>query len=248
MSQKINVDIGAIERSLLEEDFPKEAEQIIGVDGLSSYEIKLLNKCINHNPISDEEFKDLKKLLNDYRPYLEKYKPAETLEAVDKTKKMIVTENDFLDLVNNSDNILKINIPFGGEYYPVELEILPLDDSRMIESLSNHVDLFRGFEAEDILLFNDAQQGKELSKEEQAIVEKMNKEINERASENRMKQIDTLLASQTRLKNSPANYETRLEFWQKFNFQAKFAIYFKVEDMLGLNEDVSNNLFRLDEE
>lgn len=246
MSQKINVDIGAIERSLLEEDFPKEAEQIIGADGLSSYETKLLNKCINHNPISDEEFKDLKKLLNDYRPYLEKYKPAETLEAVDKTVRSIKTEKDFLDMVENVDNILKINIPFRGEYYPVELEILPLDDSRMIKTLSNHVDLFKGFEAEDILLFNDAQQGKELSKEEQAIVEKMNNEINERASENRMEQIDNLLASQTRLKDSDADYETRLEFWQKFNFQAKFAIYFKVEDRLGLNEDVTNKLFRDD--
>lgn len=246
MSQKINVDIGAIERSLLEEEFPKEAEQIIGVDGLSSYETKLLNKCINHNPISDEEFKDLKKLLNDYRPYLEKYKPAETLEAIDKTVRSIKTEKDFLDMVENVDNILKINIPFRGEYYPVELEILPLDDSRMIKTLSNHVDLFRGFEAEDILLFNDAQQGKELSEEEQAIVEKMNNEINERASENRMEQIDNLLASQTRLKDSDADYETRLEFWQKFNFQAKFAIYFKVEDRLGLNEDVTNKLFRDD--
>lgn len=243
MNQKINVDLKGIERSLLEEEFPKEAEQIIGVDGLSSYETKLLNKCINHNPISDEEFKDLKKLLNDYRPYLEKYKPAETLEAVDKTVRSIKTEKDFLDMVENADNILKINIPFRGEYYPVELEILPLDDSRMIKTLSNHVDLFKGFEAEDILLFNDAQQGKELSKEEQAIVNKMNDEINERASENRMEQIDNLLASQTRLKDSDADYETRLEFWQKFNFQAKFAIYFKVEDRLGLNEDVTEKLF-----
>ena len=248
MSQKVNVDVKAIERSLLEEEFPKEAEQIIGVDGLSSYETKLLNKCINHNPISDEEFKDLKKLLNDYRPYLEKYKPAETLEAVDKTVRSIKTEKDFLDMVENVDNILKINIPFRGEYYPVELEILPLDDSRMIKTLSNHVDLFKGFEPDDILLFNDAQQGKELSEEEQAIVNKMNEEINERASENRMEQIDNLLASQTRLKDSDADYETRLKFWKRFNFQAKFAIYFKVEDRLGLNEDVTNKLFRLDEE
>lgn len=243
MSQKINVDLKGIERSLLEEEFPKEAEQIIGVDGLSSYETKLLNKCINHNPISDEEFKDLKKLLNDYRPYLEKYKPAETIEAVEKTVKTIKTEKDFLDMVENVDNILKINIPFRGEYYPVELEILPLDDSRMIKTLSNHVDLFKGFEPEDILLYNDAQQGKELSKEEEAIVNKMNDEINERASENRMEQIDNLLASQTKLKGSDADYETRLEFWQKFNFQAKFAIYFKVEDALGLNEDVTEKLF-----
>lgn len=240
----VDIDVKSIERSLLKEKFPKEAKQIIGVDGLSDYETKLLNKCINHNPISEEEFTDLKKLLNDYRPYLNKYKPEETLEAIDKTKRIIQTEQDFLDLVDNTKNELHINIPFNGEFYPVDLEILPLEDSRMINQLSQHVDLFKGLEPDDILLFNEAQQGKELNEKEQAIVDKLTREIEERASEKRMEQIDDLLASQTRLKGSDANYDIRLKFWKRFNFQAKFAIYFKVEDILGLNEDVTNRLFR----
>ena len=240
----VGVDVKAIERSLLKDKFPEEAEQIIGVDGLSDYETKLLNKCIHHNPIDDDEFKDLKRLLNDYRPYISKYKPNETLEAVDKTKRIIQTEQDFLDMVDNTHNELHINIPFQGELYPVDLEILPLEDSRMIRQLSQHVDLFKGLEPDDILLFNDAQQGKELDEKEQAIVDKLTLEIEERASENRMEQINDLLASQTRLKGSTADYDTRLKFWQRFNFQAKFAIYFKVEDILGLNEDITNRLFR----
>ena len=240
----VEVDVKAIERSLLKDKFPEEAEQIIGVDGLSDYETKLLNKCIHHNPIDDDEFKDLKRLLNDYRPYISKYKPKETLEAVDKTKRIIQTEQDFLDMVDNTHNELHINIPFQGELYPVDLEILPLEDSRMIRQLSQHVDLFKGLEPDEILLFNDAQQGKELDEKERAIVDKITREIEERASENRMEQIDDLLASQTKLKGSDADYDTRLKFWKKFNFQAKFAIYFKVEDILGLNEDITNRLFR----
>ena len=242
----VEVDVKSIERSLLKDKFPEEAEQIIGVDGLSDYETKLLNKCIHHNPINDDEFKDLKRLLNDYRPYIQKYKPKETLEAVDKTNRIIRTEQDFLDMVDNTHNELHINIPFEGELYPVDLEILPLDDSRMIGQLSQHVDLFKGLEPDDILLFNEAQQGKELDDHEQAIVDKLTREIEERASENRMEQINDLLASQTRLKDSTADYDTRLKFWKKFNFQAKFAIYFKVEDILGLNESVTEKLFRDD--
>ena len=240
----VGVDVKAIERSLLKDKFPEEAEQIIGVDGLSDYETKLLNKCIHHNPIDDDEFKDLKRLLNDYRPYISKYKPNETLEAVDKTKRIIQTEQDFLDMVDNTHNELHINIPFQGELYPVDLEILPLEDSRMIRQLSQHVDLFKGLEPDEILLFNDAQQGKELDEKERAIVDKITREIEERASENRMEQIDDLLASQTKLKRSDSDYDTRLKFWKNFNFQAKFAIYFKVEDILGLNEDITNRLFR----
>ena len=242
----VDIDVKSIERSLLKDKFPKEAEQLIGADGLSDYETKLLNKCINHNPINDDEFRDLKKLLNDYRPYLEKYKPGETLEAVDKTKRIIQTEQDFLDLVDNTNNELHINIPFQGELYPVDLEVLPLDDSRMIKTLSNHVDLFKGLEPDDIVLFNEAQQGKELDEKEQAIVDKLTREIEERASESRIESTNELLASQTRIKGSDADYDTRLRFWQRFNFTAKFAIYFKVEDILGLNEDVTSKLFRDD--
>lgn len=242
----VDIDIKSIERSLLKDKFPKEAEQLIGVDGLSDYETKLLNKCINHNPIDDVEFRDLKKLLNDYRPYLEKYKPGETLEAVDKTKRIIQTEQDFLDLVDNTNNELHINIPFQGELYPVDLEVLPVDDSRMIKQLSRHVDLFKGLEPEDIILFNEAQQGKELDDKEQAIVDKLTREIEERASESRIEEANELLASQTRIKGSDADYNTRLRFWEKFNFAAKFAISFRVEEILGLNDNVTEQLFRDD--
>ena len=242
----VDIDVKSIERSLLKDKFPKEAEQLIGADGLSDYETKLLNKCINHNPIDDVEFRDLKKLLNDYRPYLEKYKPGETLEAVDKTKRIIQTEQDFLDLVDNTHNELHINIPFQGELYPVDLEVLPLDDSRMIKQLSRHVDLFKGLEPEDIILFNEAQQGKELDDKEQAIVDKLTREIEERASESRIEEANELLASQTRIKGSDADYNTRLRFWEKFNFAAKFAISFRVEEILGLNDNVTEQLFRDD--
>ena len=242
----VDIDVKSIERSLLKDKFPKEAEQLIGTDGLSDYETKLLNKCINHNPINDDEFRDLKKLLNDYRPYLEKYKPGETLEAVDKTKRIIQTEQDFLDLVDNTNNELHINIPFQGELYPVDLEVLPVDDSRMIKQLSRHVDLFKGLEPEDIILFNEAQQGKELDDKEQAIVDKLTREIEERASESRIEEANELLASQTRIKGSDADYNTRLRFWEKFNFAAKFAISFRVEEILGLNDNVTEQLFRDD--
>jgi hypothetical protein len=107
---KNNNDIAIVERSLLKKRFPDEAKQIIGLEGLSNYETKLLNKCIHHNEISDKEFSDLKRLLARYRDYIKKYKPKETVEAVDKTKRIIQTESDFLNMVENADNILHINI------------------------------------------------------------------------------------------------------------------------------------------
>ena len=80
-------------------------------------------------------------------------------------------------MADNTDNTLYISIPFRGEFYPVTLEILPLDDSRLIKQLSTYVDLFKDMKQENILLFNDAQQRKQLTIQEQGIVDKLKREI-----------------------------------------------------------------------
>lgn len=239
-------ELAVVERGLLQNRFPKEAEQIIGLDGLTDYETKLLNKCIHHNPINDEEFSDLKRLLARYRDYLNKYEPDKVIENLETTKKQIKTEEDFLNLVENTVKELKINIPVNGEYYPAVLEILPVTKSNVVKTLEKHVDLFKDMNQEEILLYNEAQNGKELSIEEQAIINRLNERINELAVDNQMDRVMSFLASVTRLKGSNADYDTRYQFWEKFHFAALFAIYYRVEELLGLNESVTDKLFRDD--
>ena len=129
---------------------------------------------------------------------------------------------------------------------PAFLEVLPLNDSSAIKALSHHIDLFSDYSPDDIVTFNKSQNNEELTSEEQALVDKMTRDIEDKASENRIITTNEFLASQTRIKGSDADYPTRLKFWQRFNFAAKFAISFRVEEMLGLDEDVTNRLFRDD--
>ena len=56
MNQKINVDVKSIERSLLDEEFPNEAAQLIDLNILSEYDRKLLNKCLKHEHFDEDEF------------------------------------------------------------------------------------------------------------------------------------------------------------------------------------------------
>ena len=246
VDMKNKPEVAVVERGLLQNQFPKEAKQIIGLDGLTDYETKLLNKCIHHNPINDEEFSDLKRVLARYRDYFKKYKPDKVIENLETTKKQIKTEEDFLNLVENTVKELKINIPVNGEYYPAVLEILPVTKSNVVKTLEKHVDLFKDMSQEEILLYNEAQNGKELSIEEQAIINRLNERINELAVDNQMDRVMSFLASVTRLKDSNADYDMRYQFWEKFHFAALFAIYYRVEELLGLNESVTDKLFRDD--
>ena len=82
-----------------------------------------------------------------------------------------------------------------------------------------------------------------MTPEEQSIVDKMMKEINEKAGEDRIRTMNEFLASQLRLPNSTEDIEKRKEFWAKFPFVTKSSIMLKVEDLLGLSEVSNEQLF-----
>lgn len=232
-----------MERHLLKTRFPLECESI-PLEALSPDEQSVVQKCINHEQINDDEFTLLKRTLAKYRPAIDKYNPQETIKAVEKTKKTILTEQAWLDIVDNKQNrLLKVNLPFNGEIYAMEFEILPLDDSRAVQTLQVHVDLFKDYSKDEMRLFTKAQQGEPLTREEQQIVSKMKEEIEEKSSEDRIQAMNKFLAAQTRLPESTSDLDKRIEFWAKFPFITKSAIMIKVEDRLGLSDQANEELF-----
>ena len=103
---------------------------------------------------------------------------------------------------------------------------MPVDSSRISDYMEMNIDLFRDY-----------------SQEEQAMVEKMTKEITAIAGEEKAKLIDGFLASQLRLPESSQDYNDRLFFWKKFPFMEKWAVTGKVEERLGLTETANEKLF-----
>ena len=232
-----------LEKKLLQTQFPVECENL-PYDEVTKEEQKVVTKCIKHEDINDKEFTLLKKTLQKYREYITKHKPNETVEAYQKTKDMIKTEADWLALVDNKTNrTLRVNVPFNGNYYPMEFEILPLDDSSVVPSLQQHVDLFKEYSRDEVKAFSRAQQGQVISPEERKIVEKIQKEIEAKSNEERIKTMNQFLATQLRLPESTSDIPTRIEFWEKFPFITKAAIMAKVEDRLGLTDQDNEKLF-----
>ena len=232
-----------VERELLKTQFPLECEEI-PLEALNQEERIVVIKCMDHMELTDDEFTLLKATLEKYRGALLKYRPAETIEGMEKTVQIINTEKEFLDILNDESNkMLRVRLTYQGQVYEFNFEILPVDDSRIVDYMEMNIDLFRDYSQEEQEIFNKAQEHKELTPEEKVIVEKMTQDLTALAGQEKAKLIDGFLASQLRLPNSSQEYNERLLFWKKFPFLEKWAITGKVEERLGLTETANEKLF-----
>ena len=127
--------------------------------------------------------------------------------------------------------------------------MLPLIDSRVIESLELHIDIFKDFDIDDAKKYTDAMNKSEdeMSEDEKHIIEKMNKLIQEKVSTKKVEAVHNFLANQLKIKNSDSDLETRIRFWEKFHFNAKFTVFMVVQKRLGLTEISNEKLFPLGE-
>lgn len=241
--KKTKEELASLEKDLYYTTFKKEAEQI-PLERLESDEQLVLLKCINGEEPTSDEFAKLKQVLVRYREYIQKYKPTETVENAEQVVQIIKTEQELLDILDNPKRRrLLVHLPIDGQIYEMDFEIKPLEDSRAIQSLQVHLDLFKDYTQEEAKLYAKAQGGATLTREEQHIVDKITQDLNDKANAQQDEIILTFLASQLRLPNSSDDYEKRKEFWRKFPFNAKISVWTQIQDRLGLTEEENEKLF-----
>lgn len=238
-----------VEKQLLKTIWVEEAELILTYvpeEDLTKAQKNLLIKCVDKENFTDKQFKDLKALLQKYRLLLQKLKPDETLKNIEEVVELIQTEQEFLDMMENDEKkYLVVNLPYNNRLMEFEFEVLPITDSRVVESLELHIDIFQDFDMEEAATYSMAlnKDPEELSQEEQHIIKKLNKMITDKLSTQKIDAIDNFLANQLILKGSTADFETRRKFWSKFHFNAKVSVFTAVQNRLGLNEISNKKLF-----
>lgn len=238
-----------LERELLTTVWVKEAQLIqdyVPEEDLTKAQIRLLEKCINKEEFTDKQFNDLKILLTKYRALLKKLNPEEKLQSLDDTIKLIESEQAFLDLMDEEqEKYLTVHLPIKDKVFEFEFEVLPIVDSRVIESIELQVDLFRDFSLEETATYATASQKdpNERTDSEQRIIDKMNQMLSEKLGRQKLKSVDNFLANQLKIKGSNADLEKRKEFWKKFPFNAKFTVFMAVQRRLGLTEVDNQTLF-----
>lgn len=235
-------DLQDMEKELYYTVWSEECKSI-PLEKLSKKEQKVISKCIDHAEVNENEFKLLKRTLQKYRPYINKHKPQEAVREYDDVKNIIQTEQDLLDILDNRNNKLIVCLPLDGKEYNLEFEILPIEDARIVETLEFQVSMFQDFTRKEQEVYYKANSGQTITPEEKNILDKIQKEINEKAGEEANEVCNNLLANQLRLPESSDDLEKRKEFWSKFPFNPKFSIFYKVQEKLGLTDYSNEKLF-----
>lgn len=244
---KRSSSVVALERNLLRTSWVKEAELIqtfVPVEDLTKTQQKLLQKCIDKEEFTDKQLADLKLILNKYRKIIQEIKPQETVDTVETTVQMIQTEADFISMMEADEQkklLVYVDTYQGKRGF--DFIVLPVTDSRIIESLDMQVDLFRDYSLDEQLVYSKGSSGKELTHEEQAIYRRMREEIVRKQSTERIESMNSFLANQLILEGSSSTFEERLKFWSVFPFTSKVGIFIRVQDMLGLSEVKNSELF-----
>ena len=212
-----------LEKTLLKTTWVTEAELIkkyVPEEDLTKPQLKLIEKCINKEEFTDKQFQDLKIVLNKYRLLLQKLNPEESLKSIDDAVQLIQSEQAFLDLMDTEEEkYLTVHLPSPkGNMLEFEFEVLPITDSRVVESLELQIDLFRDFSLEETATYASASQKNinERTPTEQKILDKMNKMLSEKLGRQKLQSVDNFLANQLKLKDSESDLDMRKEFWKRF--------------------------------
>lgn len=226
--------------------FKTESEQIPD-EILEPEELKLIKACRNQENITHDEMQELKGILYRYRKIIQEYDVSEIEENVEKTQKLIQTEQDLLNIIQQKevDIPMKMKYDVRGEEYWLDLIIKPMDNETQLATMEDHLALFADFTTEERLLLDKSNRGEVLSPEETKMMEYINKKLLDVANSQTVEdEWDHLIASQVEFANGTlVEYEDKLKFWKNININTKAALYMKIRELLHLDETINDDLF-----
>ena len=229
-------DLQAVNKSLLETKFPMECKAL-PFEELEPNEQYIVNKCINHEELTNSEFKELKTLLARYRPLIEKYNPNETIDNFKRSVKVLKTAQEFIDIIDKEKRI-QVTVPVFDEIYEMEFILTPSNDTDSIQALATEMDLFKNYNEEERKAFLKAREtGTQLTPEETKMANKISRELEEYINENQNEVMTKFLAKQLKFPEDNPSFEKRVEYWGKFPINARVSVFTQVTHLIGLTED-----------
>ena len=157
---------------------------------------------------------------------------------------MIGTEQELLDFVYNQEKpTIIMNLPINGVEKQFTFTVKPLEDSRAVKMLEQHIDIFKDLSDEERKIFDKDARGEGLNEKERRVLEHINEKINENRTLSQIEEVTNFLAWQLEEPRS-LTVEQKVDFWHKFNFILRMGLYSRVMGKLGLNEEFNENLFQ----
>lgn len=236
-------EISPIEKFYIEKRLPKEVETL-PYDLLDEEDQEIIDKIRAKEELSKEEVSKIKETRMEYDSVLKKYDANEIIKSNEILEETIATEQELLDMVYNQDDIvIKMYIPTknGEKLFPFTVK--PLTDSRAVQMLDQHIDIFRDLSDEERKIYAKDSNGQKLNPKEEAVLEHINNKISENRTRSQMDEICNFLAYQIE-EPKDMSYEEKVEFWERFDFFHRVALYGKVIEKLGLTQEFNDKLFQ----
>lgn len=234
-----------VEKEFLLEKY-KTIFRNVPLSKLSKKAKRLVKSCLNDKTdFTDEEMAILASVVQKYGKAVQDSKVSDVLENQEKVISTINSEHELLDLLEkeSSDQFLTVDLPLKDGKHRVTFQVLPITDSRAITTLETHANLFNDFSVEEKNIFNQGQNNlKDLSEAEIEVYNHLLERLNNNALANSEEMIIELLSHQLQIGDT-LDVETNKKIWIKMPFNIKMGVFMRVEEMLGLKDFDTKELF-----
>lgn len=233
----------AIEEFWVKNQLPKEVESL-PYDILNRQEQYIVDKIRDGQELTQEEIDIIKKTRKEWEEPLKKYDANEIIKSNEMLYDAMGTEQELLDFVyGQAKQTIVMNLPINGVTKQFTFTVKPLEDSRAVKMLEQHIDIFQDLSNEERNIYLKYENGEHINEKERRVLEHIQNKINENRTISQLEEITTFLAWQLEEPKS-LSLEEKIEFWKSFNFMHRMALYGKVMDKLGLNQEFNEKLFQ----
>ena len=236
------------ENFLLRSRFPEECKKL-PLDYLDDYEKSIVQKCINQEELNDTELKDLKQLLENYRPFLKQYDVDKVEKNLEDNIRVITSSKELLNLLDNPDRYrFDMHYKIDGQILRLQFKLKPISDSDYMDLLSVQTRVFRELDVDEKVVYSKTLNNIELSPEEEKMQQQINDKIveiignvddsNERITEFLIKHVDLVDDE-----DEPLTQELQERLWHKIDMGTRNLIYAKCKEILKIDENLEVELF-----
>jgi hypothetical protein len=207
----------------------------------------IIIKCINEEPLTDEEMTQLQTILHRYRPAIQKHKPLESIENYHDNIEYVEDEKAFLQLLDEEkkEQTLTMYYPLmDGREARLNLTVKPVTDAQAIMDVSENLNLFKDYTQEELQAFNKYNQGEHVTPEEKAIAEKVQQEIAQANANTIQDTAIEFLALQTSFTGKNSSYEDMKAIYSQMHVGYLLLLFARVREIAHIDDVDTEKIFR----
>lgn len=247
MDNENNINTQAVRDDfLLKTRFPEECKRLPLEYLEENYRI-IAEKCINHEQLTENELKELKQLLADYRPHLKKYDSVQVEQNLEGNVRIIKSSRELLSSLNDPDRYrFDMHYKINEELVRFQFRIKPLSDSEYIDLLNVQTRIFRDLNNNEKLVYSKASNQTPLTPEEEKLLKSIEDKIVGKLGDvdNNNDKITNFLINNVEFVDDESLTDIeRRQLWTSFDIGTRTLIYNKCKEILKVDEDLEVELF-----